>query len=208
MGRGNVLCAVEEALMSKVRWAKWFWADWSNDTALNLCSLPARGLWMALLCLAAQGEPYGTVTVKGRIPTADELFSLIAPRGTRRRDFNLWMAELQTRGVAQSDQRGAIVSPRMSQEGVIATARIRAAQTRWQDSEKPQNGEDLHEQTPDENGDLHMQRGDFASVDSGTVRKSPDSRRGDSPFNPLNPPKSPRKARGDFPFRLVAGRRP
>ena len=29
--------------MSKVRWAKWFWADWSNDTALNLCSIPARG---------------------------------------------------------------------------------------------------------------------------------------------------------------------
>jgi len=194
--------------MSKVRWAKWFWADWSNDTALNLCSLPARGLWMALLCLAAQGEPYGTVTIKGRIPTADELFSLIAPRGTRRRDFNLWMAELQTRGVAQSDQRGAIVSPRMSQEGVIATARIRAAQARWQDTEKAQNGEDLHKQTSGENGDLHMQRGDFASVDSGTVRKSPDSRRGIPPSTPFNPPKSPREVRGDFPFRLVAGRRP
>ena len=100
--------------MSKLRWAKWFWADWSNDTALNLCSIPARGLWMSLLCIAAQGEPYGTVTIKGRVPTTAELFSLIAPRGTRRRDFNLWLAELEARGVAQRDHRSAIWSPRMS----------------------------------------------------------------------------------------------
>ena len=53
--------------MSKLRWAKWFSADWADDSALNLCSIPARGLWMALLCLAAQGEPFGTVTIKERL---------------------------------------------------------------------------------------------------------------------------------------------
>jgi hypothetical protein len=117
--------------MNKLHWAKFFWADWSNDSALNLCSLPARGLWMALLCLAAQGEPYGHVTIKGRVPTDDELFDLICPRRTRRREFNLWMAELETHGVLQRDHKGAIVSPRMSQDGVTSLARTEAAHASW-----------------------------------------------------------------------------
>lgn len=117
--------------MNKLHWAKFFWADWSNDSALNLCSLPARGLWMALLCLAAQGEPYGHVNIKGRTPTADELFDLTAPRGTRRRDWNLWMAELERHGVAQRDHSLAIVSPRMSQDGVTSLARTEAAHASW-----------------------------------------------------------------------------
>ena len=132
--------------MSKFRWAKFFWADWSNDTALNLCSIPARGLWMALLCLAAQGEPYGHVTIKGRIPTTAELFSLIAPRGTRRRDFNAWLAELEDRGVAERDHTGAIRSPRMSHEGVIFRARSEAGRSSWKGKHKRQNGRNLHQQ--------------------------------------------------------------
>ncbi len=143
--------------MSKLRWAKWFWADWSNDTALNLCSLPARGLWMALLCLAAQGEPYGTVTIKGRVPSDDELFDLICPRRTRRRDFNLWLAELETRGVAQRDHRLAIWSPRMSHEGVTSLARIDAAQHSWKGKGKGRNPRNLHEQTKGNGAGLHEQ---------------------------------------------------
>jgi hypothetical protein len=159
--------------MSKLRWAKWFWADWSNDTALNLCSIPARGLWMALLCLAAQGEPYGTVTIKGRVPSADELFSLICPRGTRRRDFNHWMEELETRGVAQRDHRLAIVSPRMSHEGVVANARIDAAHASWGNKGNGRNPRNLHEQTGSNGHGLHEQTGSFASIDSEYCTESP-----------------------------------
>jgi hypothetical protein len=93
--------------MSKLRWAKWFWADWSNDTALNLCSLPAQGLWMRLLCLAAQGEPYGCVTIKGRAPSLAELCKLCGgqpspeedPHRHYLRTFKRWLAELERRGV-------------------------------------------------------------------------------------------------------------
>jgi hypothetical protein len=170
--------------MSKLRWAKWFWADWSNDTALNLCSIPARGLWMGLLCIAAQGEPYGTVTIKGRVPTDDELFSLLAPRGTRRRDFNLWLAELEANGVAQRDHRQAIWSPRMSQSGVTSLHRVRAAQRSWKNTATGRNPRNLHEQTRDDGKVLHEQDHSFASTDS----RETDSR------VPPNPPKGERRA--------------
>jgi hypothetical protein len=148
--------------MSKLRWAKFFWADWQSDTALNLCSIPARGLWMALLCVASQGQPYGTVTIKDRVPTNDELFSLIAPRGTRRRDFNLWLAELERNGVTQRDHRGAIVSPRMSQEGVTSLARIDAAHESWKQAPNRRHPRDVHKQNADTASGLHKQDESFA----------------------------------------------
>ena len=143
--------------MSKLRWAKWFWADWANDTALNLCSIPARGLWMALLCLAAQGEPYGTVTIKERVPTDDELFDLTCPRSTRRRDFNRWLVELEAHGVLQRDHRSAIWSPRISHSGAISLAWVDAAHARWQAKENKRNAQNLHEQASGNGVDLHEQ---------------------------------------------------
>jgi hypothetical protein len=153
--------------MSKLRWAQFFWSDWRSDSALNLCSLPARGLWMELLCLAAQGDPYGTVTIKGHVPTPDELFNLVAPRGTRRREFDRWLSELETTGVAQRDPRGALHSPRMSHDGAVSYARRDAANARWI------TNKDAHANE----GDLDMQTDPFASIDSSTIRT-------DSPLPP------------------------
>jgi hypothetical protein len=157
--------------MSKLRWAQFFWADWRGDSALNLCSLPARGLWMELLCLAAQGEPYGTVTVKGRAPSDDELFTLTAPRGTRRRQWDRWLAELEGSGVAERDHNRAIRSPRMSHDGALSLVRMDAAKTRWggrhDTTDAHANGEGLH-----------MQTDSFASIEVQAKRKE-------------NPPKPP-----------------
>jgi hypothetical protein len=171
--------------VSKLRWAKWFWADWSNDTALNLCSIPARGLWMSLLCIAAQGEPYGTVTIKGHVPTTGELFSLIAPRGTRRREFDHWLAELEERGVIQRDPTGAIWSPRMSHSGTVSLARTSAAKQRWKGQGKSQKQQNLHEQTHGNGADLHEQKEVLHMVEAEAEAESPlippNSKRGRKP---------------------------
>ena len=37
-------------------------SDWLGDTALSRCSISAQGLWMRLLCIAHEGEPYGHVS--------------------------------------------------------------------------------------------------------------------------------------------------
>jgi hypothetical protein len=135
---------------NKLQWAKWFWSDWAGDAALNLCSLPARGLWMGMLCLMAQGEPYGCLTIKGRAPTNDELFNLIAPRGTRRGDFNRWLAELERAKIARRDHEGVISSARMQRDGRLSAVRASAAKSA---KRKP---------------DLHMQNGHFADAHAPT----------------------------------------
>jgi len=135
---------------------------------------------MALLCLAAQGEPYGSVTIKGAIPSNDQLFDLTAPRGTRRRDWNLWMQELITKKVAQSDHRGAIVSPRMIQTGVTSAHREQAAQQRWETAENSHSSQNLHVQKKTNGAGLHMQEGDFASHRSRRKNQNPSTRDSDS----------------------------
>ena len=69
--------------MSKLRWAKLWWSDWENDPALRQCSLAAQGLWMRLLCLAAQSRIYGVVLVAGRPPTAGEIARIVGDHHTR-----------------------------------------------------------------------------------------------------------------------------
>jgi hypothetical protein len=140
---------------NKLQWAKWFWSDWAGDAALNLCSLPARGLWMGMLCLMAQGEPYGTLTIKGRAPTNDELFALVAPRGTRRGDFNRWLAELERAGIARRDREGYLGSTRMQRDGALSILRSKSAK-------KAKSASDLHKQ----NGDFAEQKTRFASTEA------------------------------------------
>ena len=68
---------------------------------------------MALLCLAAQGKPYGYVTVAGKPPERLALLRLACPRGTRPREFDAWLAELERNGVVRRTEDGTIFSVRM-----------------------------------------------------------------------------------------------
>ena len=98
--------------MSRLRWSKMWWADWAGDNALSLCSLAAQGLWMRLLCLAAQNEPYGSILVGGRQPSEMELVKLIKPPIDARR-FRKLLAELERRNVIKRDPDGTLFSSRM-----------------------------------------------------------------------------------------------
>lgn len=40
---------------------QFFWRDWLGDTALRTCSAAARGVWIDLICIMAQGSPFGTL---------------------------------------------------------------------------------------------------------------------------------------------------
>jgi hypothetical protein len=177
--------------VSKLRWAQWFWADWSNDTALRLCSMPARGLWMELLCIAAQGDPYGTVTIKGRPPSERELRALCkmdaGPHAAR--DFRRWLHELERHGVfvwaeivpvdsPDSHPIRTILSPRLHHDGTIAMVRARASRQRWKLAESRQSSLDLHMQKRGNGADFAYAKSNFASTDSDTdseaeVRGSP-----------------------------------
>jgi hypothetical protein len=167
--------------VNKLRWGKFYWSDWSDDPALAACSLAAQGLWMRLLCIAAQGTPYGHVTIAGKVPTVEALAKLVR---SRPRDVSRWVAELEREGVAERGQCGCLVSRRMVHDGQITAARRAAAEASWRaqhvhdscttrashvhdscitqysnDRAKPAGKADIAQ-------NLHMQTSHFASTDA------------------------------------------
>lgn len=95
--------------MSGVVWSKFYWSDWSDDKALKLCSLAAQGLWMRLLCIAAEAEPMGHVAVNGKPLTPPEMAEIVGKPLT---EIEPLLAELKARGVC-AVFRGRIISKRM-----------------------------------------------------------------------------------------------
>ncbi|CAB4145783.1 hypothetical protein UFOVP1204_64 [uncultured Caudovirales phage] len=96
--------------MAGTVWTKFFWSDWSNDPALRLCSLAARGLWMHCLCVAAESQPPGYVTVNGSALTESELAQLA---GSTESEVRNLLGELDRKGVFNRDAKGRIYSRRM-----------------------------------------------------------------------------------------------
>jgi len=90
--------------------SKFFWSDWRSDTALRSCSLAARGLWMDMLCIAAEAQPTGYVLVNGRNLTTTDLARLT---GAPEADIQSALAELDAAGVFSRDRKGRIYSRRM-----------------------------------------------------------------------------------------------
>lgn len=119
-----------------------------------------------MLALASQGEPYGVLRFKGKVPTTAELFRLIAPRGTRRDDFERWLGELETCGVFDRDVDGAPRSPRMYRDGVLAFARAEAAKQSWKDKPNQRQPRDLHVQADGNGAGFARAKSDFASTEA------------------------------------------
>ena len=159
--------------MNKLRWGKFFWSDWSDDPALGSCSLAAQGLWMRLLCIAAQGSPYGHVTINGEPPDMLTLAKLVR---CKQASLTRLIAELERKGVAKRGACGCLVSFRMESDGNLARTRASAANSRW-NKNKP--------------ADLHMQTNTVASTES-TETQNPES--------PRRPPGGGRRGGREFGF--------
>jgi hypothetical protein len=111
------------------RWMKFWPADWQRDPALRSCSLAARGLWMEMLCLAHDAEPYGHVLVGGRPPSPRQLASIV---GVSVRDVEKLIAELDEAGVF-SVQGGVIYSRRMVRDHAKSQEGREHISKRWAD---------------------------------------------------------------------------
>lgn len=96
--------------MSGNPWAAFFWNDWQGDPLLRLCSLAGQGLWMRLLCIAAESEEPGHVIIAGRNPSAEDLTKLC---GAPAEEIARLVTELENNGVFSRDHRGFIYSRRM-----------------------------------------------------------------------------------------------
>lgn len=95
--------------------------DWRRDIALRKCSLAARGMWIELMCIAHECEPYGTLKHNGEALQADDIAGLVGMCSPR--EAKALIAELVRKGVAKVDPDGLLYSKRMVDDERIRNAR-------------------------------------------------------------------------------------
>jgi len=107
--------------MPSTHWGKFYWSDWASDPALRVCSLAAQGLWMRMLCVAAEAKPVGHVQINGRGVSVAGLARLA---GVSSSEVETLLDELDRNGVFSRTDEGVIYSRRMvSDARKSATAR-------------------------------------------------------------------------------------
>jgi hypothetical protein len=84
--------------------------DWLRSTDLRSCSIAARGLWIEILALMHEGEPYGHLRV-GKKPI--DPITLARMVGSSREDVDKCLAELEQAQVFSRTASGIIYSRRM-----------------------------------------------------------------------------------------------
>jgi hypothetical protein len=94
-------------------WMKFYPSDWRSDPMLRLCSLAARGLWIELMCLMHEAEPYGSMLVNGKRINKTQMAALV---GIPEKECSALMLELEGAGVFSRDEDGTIFSRRMRRD--------------------------------------------------------------------------------------------
>lgn len=95
-------------------------ADWRRDAALQSCSVAARGLWIELMCVMHDCEPYGVLAVNGRAMSAAQVARLV---GEQEKIIVRLLAELEDAGVFSRDDEGRLFSRRMVKDEEVREAR-------------------------------------------------------------------------------------
>lgn len=96
--------------MTAQPWMKWYPADWRADPNLRVCSPIARYVWMEMLGLMHEAEPYGHLLLNGR-PIQNEMLSRLI--GVEVRVVAAAVKELDRQGVFSRTNAGVIISRRM-----------------------------------------------------------------------------------------------
>ena len=95
-------------------------ADWRKDTALQFCSLAARGLWVEMMCIAHECEPYGHLVVNGKPMNNAQIGRLV---GISAKECDKLLGELFDAGVPSRADDGTIFSRRMVRDEEIREKR-------------------------------------------------------------------------------------
>jgi hypothetical protein len=106
-----------------------FWPqDWQRDPALRCCSLAARGLWLELMCLAHDAEPYGHILIAGRQPSISDIAAIA---GTTPGEAKALLTELKNAAVFSRTEGGIIFSRRMVKDAAASEKGKNAISKRW-----------------------------------------------------------------------------
>lgn len=94
-------------------WMKFYPSDWRADPALRSCTIAARGLWIEMLALMHEAEPYGSLLINGARIDKKRLAALA---GIRDSECTVLLLELEGFGVFSRDEDGTIYSRRMRRD--------------------------------------------------------------------------------------------
>jgi len=83
--------------------------DWLRSTDLRSCSVGARGLWIDMLCLMHEGNPYGHLKVGDKVILPDTLAKLV---GASTEEVKNWLKELSLAAVFSELQRNSCIYSR------------------------------------------------------------------------------------------------
>lgn len=141
--------------MSKRPWLKWYPSDWRSEPSLRMCSRAARSLWVDLIGLMHDAEPYGHLLVNGKAPTTKQLAAIL---GDSEKELKNLLVELENAGVFSKTEDGVITSRRM----------MRDEEKAQQDANNGKRG-----------GNPRVKGGVNPSVNGGDKAQMPDARRHD-----------------------------
>lgn len=94
--------------------------DWRRDAALQSCSVAARGLWLELMCVMHDCEPYGHLMVGAKAMQPAQLARLV---GVSEKECRSLLAELEDAGVCSRTEAGVIYSRRMVRDEELRRVR-------------------------------------------------------------------------------------
>ncbi len=94
--------------------------DWLSASEVRACSVSARGLWIDMICLMHQGEPYGHLTLNGKGILPPILARMV---GASIEEVEGWLSELESVGVFSREDDGTIYSRRMIRDEEIRQSR-------------------------------------------------------------------------------------
>lgn len=77
-------------------WIKFYFTDWRAEPRLQLCNRAARSLWLDMLGIMHEANPYGFLLVEGISPSTKQLARLVGESEIRVRG---WLEELNRAGV-------------------------------------------------------------------------------------------------------------
>lgn len=122
--------------MSRKPWFKFYSGDWRSDSALRMCSMGARQLWLEMLCIMDESDERGFLLINGNRPSVKQI-ALTAACDPK--EAAGYLHELGEHGVFSRRQDGTIFSRKMVRE-----SRNSEEQRRRRAGEPPiENADDL-----------------------------------------------------------------
>jgi hypothetical protein len=98
-------------------------ADWRKDSALQSCSGMARGLWIEMMCVMHECEPYGHMSINGNALAEAQAARMV---GFAVSEYRKALAELGAAGVFSRSASGVIYCRRMVKDESIRNLRADA----------------------------------------------------------------------------------